>query len=316
MKLVNWIFGSAIVLLLIVMTYEASRTETVQGWLNGLSTDAPVAAATASGSTSDTQVDQTSTSIAQPAAVVSDSLSNALQTAASAANQGNPQQQQGLQQQQELQLKQEQLPGKARAALEDSMRNAVRAIREVEASKPNYQPVQNNYRIKNPADQIQPRTKEISAPPPVSKASSEPPPVVYQTPYNSRTFKAASNQPAASPAPAASNYAPPKPTPAATANEVESAGSFSRKFSQSEMNEFVSQYPDRTISIRFVHFGVLDAEMETVKSQIIDELVKKGYREINRGWATMNGYTATDDVHFGMNGPRGVNFYIPALPKK
>jgi len=310
MKLVNWIFGSAIVLLLIVMAYEASRTETVQGWLNGLSTDAPVAAATASGSTSDTQADQTSTSIAQPAAVVSDSLSNTLQTAASTANQGNPQQERVLRQEQE------QLSVSTRAGLEDSMRRVERSIREVEASKPNYQPAQNNYRIKNPADQIQPRTKEISAPPPVSKASSEPPPVVYQTPYNSRTFKAASNQPAASPAPVASNYAPPKPTPAATANEVESAGSFSRKFSQSEMNEFVSQYPDRTISIRFVHFGVLDAEMETVKSQIIDELVKKGYKEINRGWATMNGYTATDDVHFGMNGPRGVNFYIPALPKK
>lgn len=310
MKLVNWIFGTAIVLLLIVMTYEASRTETVQDWLNGLSADKPVAATTASttsGSNSDSQTEQAGTSIAQPAAVVSDSLSNTLQAAASAANQGNPQQQRELQQQS---------PDNTRAALEDSMRSAVRAIREVEASKPNYQPAPNSYRIKNPADQIQPRTKGIAAPPPVNKASSEPPPVVYQTPYNSRTFKAASSQPTSSPAPATSNYAPPKPAPAATANEVESAGSFSRKFSQSEMNEFVSQYPDRSINIRFVHFGVLDAEMETVKSQIIDELVKKGYREINRGWATMNGYTSTDDVHFGMNGPRGVNFYIPALPKK
>lgn len=309
MKLVNWIFGSAIVLLLIVMAYEATRTETVQDWLNGLSADAPVAASTNSSSTSDTQADQTSTSIAQPAAVVSDSLSNALQAAAPQANPNNLQQ--GQQEPQP-----EQFPVTSRAALEDSMRRVERDIRAVEASKPQYQPAQNNYRIKNPADQIHPRTKEISTPPPVSKASSEPPPVVYQTPYNNRTLRAATNQAAASPAPVTSNYAPPKPAPAASANEVESAGSFSRKFSQSEMNEFVSQYPDRSISIRFVHFGVLDAEMEAVKSQIIDELVKKGYKEINRGWATMSGYTATDDVHFGMNGPRGVNFYIPALPKK
>ncbi|MDD2794021.1 MAG: hypothetical protein PHD73_12635 [Sediminibacterium sp.] len=305
MKLVNWIFGSAIVLLLIVVAYEATRTDAVQDWLNGLSADAPVVATTTSSSSSNsnsnTQTEPTSTSIAQPAAVVSDSLSNTLQAAASAANQGNLQQQ-GLHQQQELRQQKEQSPDNTRAALE--------------ASKPNYQPAQNNYRIKNPADQIQPRTKGVAAPPPVSKASGEPPPVVYQTPYNSRTFKAASNQPAASPAPATSNYAPPKPAPAAAANEVESAGSFSRKFSQSEINEFVSQYPDRSIGIRFVHFGVLDAEMEAVKSQIIDELVKKGYKEINRGWAIMNGYTSTDDVHFGMNGPRGVNFYIPALPKK
>ena len=305
MKLVNWIFGSAIVLLLIVMAYEAVRTETVQDWLNGLSAEAPAAATTASGSGA--APEQASTSIAQPAAVVSDRLSDALQAVTPAANPNSLQQ---------TQKEPEQFPITSRAALEDSMRRVEREVRAVEASKPQYQPAQNNYRIKNPADQIQPRTKEISAPPPVSKASSEQPPVVYQTPYNSRTYRAASNQPATSPAPVASNYAPPKPAPAASANEVESAGSFSRKFSQSEMNEFVSQYPDRSINIRFVHFGVLDAEMETVKSQIIDELVKKGYKEINRSWATMSGYTATDDVHFGMNGPRGVNFYIPALPKK
>ncbi|MBH2003913.1 MAG: hypothetical protein I8H66_04415 [Sphingobacteriia bacterium] len=298
MKLVNWIFGSAIILLLIVIVYEAANTETVQGWLNSLSADAPVAARTAATSNPDNHSEQTSTTITQPVPAVPDSLSAPV--AAPATNLAA----------------QEQLPGRTRAALEDSMRNVVNSIRQVEASKSGYEAAQSSYRVKNPADQIKPRTKEAASPSPVTRASNEPTPVVYQTPYNSRTFKATANTNTASPGPAPSNYAPPKPAPAAAANEIESAGSFSRKFSQSEMNEFVLQYPDRSINIRFVHFGVLDAEMETVKSQIIDELIKKGYKEINRSWATMNGYTATDDVHFGMNGPRGVNFYIPALPKK
>lgn len=300
MKLVNWIFGSAIILLLIVFVYEAANTETVQGWLNSLSADAPVAARTAATSDSDNNPEQTTTTITRPVPAVSDSLSAPV--AAPVTNLASQEQQQ--------------LPGKTRAALEDSMRNVVNSIRQIEASKSGYEAAQSSYRVKNPADQIKPRTKEVASPSPATRVSNEPPPVAYQTPYNSRTFKTASNTNTASPGPASSNYAPPKPAPAAAANEVESAGSFSRKFSQSEMNEFVLQYPDRSINIRFVHFGVLDAEMETVKSQIIDELVKKGYREINRSWATMNGYTATDDVHFGMNGPRGVNFYIPALPKK
>ncbi|HJV20507.1 MAG TPA: hypothetical protein VJ552_11560 [Sediminibacterium sp.] len=307
MKLVNWIFGSAIMLLLIVIIYEAANTETVQGWLNSLSADAPVVARTAAGPDPDNNSEQTSTAITQPAPAVPVSLPDSLRAATPVTNAASLQ----SAPQQTLHA-----PAATRVALEDSLRNVVSSFRQVKASKPGYEAEQSSYRIKNPADQIRPRTKELASPPPSTRVANEPPPVVYQTPYNSRTFKTAPNNNTPAPAPAASNYAPPKPVPAAAANEVESAGSFSRKFSQSEINEFVSQYPDRSINIRFVHFGVLEAEMETVKSQIIDELVKKGYREINRGWATMNGYTATDDVHFGMNGPRGVNFYIPALPKK
>ncbi len=85
----------------------------------------------------------------------------------------------------------------------------------------------------------------------------------------------------------------------------------SRYFSQSEMNEFIRQYPNRSTYIHFVNFGSADNEMEGVRSQIIGMLNSNGYYEIDKYWFVYNGYTEIKEVHFGVNGNTAVNFYIP-----
>lgn len=87
----------------------------------------------------------------------------------------------------------------------------------------------------------------------------------------------------------------------------------SRFFSQSEMNEFIRQYPNRSTYIHFVNFGSADDEMEEVRSQIIGMLNNNGYYEIDKNWFVYNGYTEIKEVHFGVNGNTAVNFYIPSI---
>lgn len=87
----------------------------------------------------------------------------------------------------------------------------------------------------------------------------------------------------------------------------------SRYFSQSEMNEFIRQYPNRSTYIHFVNFGSADNEMEEVRSQIIGMLNNNGYYEIDKNWFVYNGYTEIKEVHFGVNGNTAVNFYIPPI---
>ena len=87
----------------------------------------------------------------------------------------------------------------------------------------------------------------------------------------------------------------------------------SRYFSQSEMNEFIRQYPNRSTYIHFVNFGSADNEMEGVRSQIISMLNSNGYYEIDKNWFVYNGYTEVKEVHFGVNGNTAVNFYIPPI---
>ncbi len=96
-------------------------------------------------------------------------------------------------------------------------------------------------------------------------------------------------------------------------NPIQSDGFLSRKITQSEVDEFIRQFPDRSLNIQFVNFGSIDAEMENVKAQIIYELSRYKYRDINKGWNQMAGYVLTDDVHFAANGPRGVIVYIPPI---
>ena len=80
-----------------------------------------------------------------------------------------------------------------------------------------------------------------------------------------------------------------------------------------EIDEFIRQFPDRSLNIQFVNFGSIDAEMENVKAQITYELSRYSYRDINKGWNQMSGYVLTDEVHFAANGPRGVIVYIPPI---
>jgi hypothetical protein len=87
----------------------------------------------------------------------------------------------------------------------------------------------------------------------------------------------------------------------------------SRYFSQSEMNEFIRQYPNRSTYIHFVNFGIADNEMEDIRSQIIGMLNSNGYYEIDKNWFIYNGYTEIKEVHFGVNGNTAVNFYIPPI---
>jgi len=87
----------------------------------------------------------------------------------------------------------------------------------------------------------------------------------------------------------------------------------SRYFSQSEMNEFIRQYPNRSTYIHFVNFGIADNEMEDIRSQIIGMLNSNGYYEIDKNWFVYNGYTEIKEVHFGVNGNTAVNFYIPPI---
>lgn len=96
-------------------------------------------------------------------------------------------------------------------------------------------------------------------------------------------------------------------------NPIQASGYLSRKITQSEMDEFIRQFPDRSLNIQFVNFGSIDAEMENVKAQITYELSRYKYRDINKGWNQMAGYVSTDDVHFAANGPRGVIVYIPPI---
>jgi hypothetical protein len=84
-----------------------------------------------------------------------------------------------------------------------------------------------------------------------------------------------------------------------------------RDFSQSEMNEFMRQFPNRKTDIHFVHFGYLDAEMEAVRAQILAALNKNGYTNIDANWNKYTDYTTINEVHFGVNGYAGANFYIP-----
>ncbi|MDP1843239.1 MAG: hypothetical protein Q8K64_07430 [Sediminibacterium sp.] len=130
-----------------------------------------------------------------------------------------------------------------------------------------------------PKQSITVRTKEASQP----SAS-----VVYATPYqpNIKTLPA-----------------PP----------IRSDGILSRKITQMEIDEFIRQFPDRSLNIQFVNFGSIDAEMENVKAQITYELSRYSYRDINKGWNQMSGYVLTDEVHFAANGPRGVIVYIPPI---
>ncbi|TAH13398.1 MAG: hypothetical protein EAZ12_01650 [Sphingobacteriia bacterium] len=84
-----------------------------------------------------------------------------------------------------------------------------------------------------------------------------------------------------------------------------------RNFSQSEMNEFMRQFPNKKTDIHFVHFGYLDAEMEAVRAQILAALNKYGYTNIDANWNKYTDYTTINEVHFGVNGYSGANFYIP-----
>ncbi len=84
-----------------------------------------------------------------------------------------------------------------------------------------------------------------------------------------------------------------------------------RNFSQSEMNEFMRQFSNRKTDIHFVHFGYLDAEMESVRAQILAALNKNGYTNIDANWNRYTDYTTINEVHFGVNGYSGANFYIP-----
>ncbi len=87
----------------------------------------------------------------------------------------------------------------------------------------------------------------------------------------------------------------------------------SRYFSQSEMDEFKRQYPNKSTYIHFVNFGSVDDEMEGVRLQIIGMLNSNGYYEIDKNWFVYNGYTVIKEVHFGVNGNTAVNFYIPPI---
>ena len=84
-----------------------------------------------------------------------------------------------------------------------------------------------------------------------------------------------------------------------------------RNFSQSELNEFMRQFPNRKTDIHFVNFGYLDAEMESVRAQILAALYKNGYTNIDANWNRYIDYTTINEVHFGVNGYAGANFYIP-----
>jgi cytoskeletal protein RodZ len=91
------------------------------------------------------------------------------------------------------------------------------------------------------------------------------------------------------------SYRIPKEVPRNSNNNMSGA----RNFSLSEMNEFMRQFPNRKTDIHFVHFGYLDAEMEAVRAQILEALNK------------YNDYTSINEVHFGVSGYSGANFYIP-----
>ncbi len=84
-----------------------------------------------------------------------------------------------------------------------------------------------------------------------------------------------------------------------------------RNFSQSEMNEFMRQFPNRKTDIHFVNFGYLDAEMEAVRAQILAALNKNGYTNIDANWNRYTDFTSINEVHFGVYGYSGANFYIP-----
>ena len=127
-----------------------------------------------------------------------------------------------------------------------------------------------------------------------------PPAIVYQSPYNARTLKSG---PVVSAGLSAINA------------DSRSEGYLSRKITQAEINEFIRQYPERSIKIRFAFYGTCDAEMDNVKAQITSELVKNGYNGISYTWNPMNGYTSSDEVHFGPYGNSGAIIYIPPIRK-
>lgn len=99
----------------------------------------------------------------------------------------------------------------------------------------------------------------------------------------------------------------PKESPRSNSGSVSGA----RNFSQSEMNEFMRQFPNKKTDIHFVNFGYLDAEMEAVRAQILAALNKYGYTNIDANWNRYTDYTTINEVHFGVNGYSGANFYIP-----
>lgn len=113
-----------------------------------------------------------------------------------------------------------------------------------------------------------------------------------------------------------SNISKPNVSKSKSSNSVASKkynSNSSRYFSQSEMNEFIRQYPNRSTYIHFVNFGSADNEMEEVRSQIISMLNSNGYYEIDKNWFVYSGYTEIKEVHFGVNGNTAVNFYIPPI---
>ncbi len=99
----------------------------------------------------------------------------------------------------------------------------------------------------------------------------------------------------------------PKESPRSNSGSMAGA----RNFSQSEMNEFMRQFPNKKTDIHFVNFGYLDAEMEAVRAQILAALNKNGYTNIDANWNRYTDYTTINEVHFGVNGYSGANFYIP-----
>lgn len=100
-------------------------------------------------------------------------------------------------------------------------------------------------------------------------------------------------------------------TPKESPRSNSGTGAGARNFSQSEMNEFMRQFSNKKTDIHFVNFGYLDAEMESVRAQILAALNKSGYTNIDANWNRYTDYTTINEVHFGVNGYSGANFYIP-----
>ena len=237
MKLVNWIFGSLFILLLIFILVEITDTPAFQNWWAGFNSG-------------QTAADRPS-------------------TAAVAANVQN----QTLAQQQQQPINRPQINPKPVVIQPRPLATT--------ASSKTYN-----------------KTAPDSGPNTFNKPA--PPAIVYQSPYNARTLKSG---PVVSAGLSAINA------------DSRSEGYLSRKITQAEINEFIRQYPERSIKIRFAFYGTCDAEMDNVKAQITSELVKNGYNGISYTWNPMNGYTSSDEVHFGPYGNSGAIIYIPPIRK-
>lgn len=85
--------------------------------------------------------------------------------------------------------------------------------------------------------------------------------------------------------------------------DINNIGIIPRKITEADLLPYINQLPDKTISVRFVSYGFADAEINSVKNQIITIMKKHGFINIEN----------TFHIKIGTEPPKSI---IPAFFQK